>query len=104
MRKILLVAPLVAAFMLSGCATTGGTSNTDIIKQIREAAVAACGFLPTINTVAQILASGNPIVATASGVAGAICAAVANLPPAAARRGAAPPTVAGVVIHGRFVR
>jgi hypothetical protein len=29
---------------------------------------------------------------------------VTAMPPASARRGAAPPTVAGVVIHGRFVR
>ena len=103
MRKSLLALPLIAAFMLSGCATPG-TTNTDIIKAVREAAVAACGFLPTISTVAEIIASGNPIVATASGIANAICAAVTALPPLATRKGSAPPTVAGVVIHGRFVR
>ncbi len=102
MKKLLLAIPLAAALTFGGCATTGG--NVNVIEQVRQAAVAVCGFLPTVETVAAILASGNPIVATASGIANAICDAVTHLPPMTARRGAPAPSVAGVVIHGKFVR
>ena len=103
MRKFLLAASLAAAFMLSGCATTG-TNQASFIEQVRQAAVAVCGFLPTVDTVGQIILAGNPAFITASAIANGICAAVANVPPLSARKGAAPPTVAGVVIHGRFIR
>jgi len=105
MRKALLVAPITAMFLLSGCATTGTGSPAALIEQVRQAAVAACGFLPTVETVAGIISAGNPIIITASGIANAICAAAAAVPPTLqARRKAAPPMVNGVVIHGRFVR
>ena len=98
--------PLVLFLTLGGCTTTGGVSPDAkaFLEQVRQSAVAVCGFLPTIDTVAAIIATGNPIVATVSGLANAICAAVTALPPVQLRRGAAPPTVAGVVIHGKFVR
>lgn len=104
MRKFMLALPLLAT--LAGCAT--GTSpaptNVDIIKAVRDAAVATCGFLPDAVTVGNIILAGNPAFVTASAIATAICAAVNNLPKTAMRRGAAVPTVAGVPIHGRFVR
>jgi hypothetical protein len=102
--KFILVIPLAASLLLGGCATSGtGPSTADIIAQVRQAAVATCGFLPTIDTVAQILAAGNPTVIIAGTVANAICAAVTATPMQARRRGAVA-TVNGVVIHGRFVR
>jgi hypothetical protein len=102
--KFLLVIPLVGALLLGGCTTTGtSTSTADIIAQVRQTTVAVCGFLPTIDTVAQILAAGNPSVMIAGTIANAICAAVTATTPPARRRGAVP-TVSGVVIHGRFVR
>jgi hypothetical protein len=102
MRKFLMAIPLVAAMTLAGCATTG-TDNKNFLEQVRQAAVAVCGFLPAVDTVVAIVATGNPIAATVAGLANAICAAVTALPPAEVRRGAPPPTVAGVVIHGKFV-
>src|ERR1035437_3132385 len=44
----------ISALMLGGCATTGGTTSATIV-QIQQAAVIACGFLPTVSTVANIL-------------------------------------------------
>lgn len=108
MRKLLIAAALSCG--LAGCATTSGTPSIDV-GQVQQAAIAACGFLPTVETVVGIIATfatggaAAPVVATAEGVAEAICSAV--VPKAAARRGgapAAPPAVNGVVIHGQFVR
>jgi hypothetical protein len=102
LRRLILAAPLVGILSLSGCATTG--SNGQVIDQVRQVAVVTCGFLPTVETVAAIISAGNPLISGVSTIASAICAAVTALPPVQLRRGAAPPTVAGVVIHGRFVR
>ena len=98
LRKLVLAVPVTAALLLSGCATTG---TSTVITQIQSTAVAICGFLPTVTTVANILANGNPIVTSITDVASVICAAVT---PKAARRGAVIPTVNGVTVRGRFVR
>lgn len=98
------------ALSLAGCATTV-TENLPPaqqpinIQQVQQLATTVCGFLPTVATVASILATftgGGTIVSTAEGVASAICAAV--VPRRGARRGAAPPRVNGVTVRGRFVR
>lgn len=104
--------PLALAFSLAGCAavgTTGSVSPTSLVtfeQDVQAAAVQACGFLPTAETVAGIIATGNPIVSTAGAVANAICDAV--LPAKAAHAAGKPmaiiPTVAGVIVHGKFVR
>lgn len=102
MRKLLCVSALV--FALNGCASTGtgtGPTPADVIAEARNIAVAACGFLPAVSTVAGILAAGNPALTTASAVASAICAAVTA--PAAAR-GTRIPTVNGVPVQGSFVK
>jgi hypothetical protein len=105
MRRFVMTTTVASALMLGGCATTG-TNTQAVIEQARQAAVAVCGFLPTVDTVAAILAAGNPIYLTASGIANGICEAVKSIPAPdklAGRRRAAP-VVAGVVIHGRFVK
>jgi predicted small secreted protein len=108
MKRTILAAAVAGSLALGGCATTGGTpiNVQSFIEQVQAAASVACGFLPTAETVAQIIATGNPIVTTAGDVANAICKAVTvppSTPPAVAARlrAAGPPTVAGVVIHGR---
>jgi hypothetical protein len=107
--KALKILMLGSSIMLGSCATTG-TSSTDLqaaIAAIRSATVAACSFLPTVSTVANLLTAGNPIAQSAESVAALICAAVQPVKQAlrhGAKRGAtAPPTVNGVVIHGRFL-
>ncbi len=102
MKKLIMTTAVAASLLLGGCATTG-TDTKSLIEQVRQAAVSVCGFLPTVDTVAQIILAANPAYMTASAIANGICAAVATIPPqlSAKRRGV--PVVAGVVVHGRFV-
>ena len=120
MRKVLLAC--TAALALSGCAQLqtifGGITSatpTQLVVDVEQAAVAACNFLPTAETVAGIIAVGNPALATATAIANAICAAVSpktqiaqSLLSSPAMRSvvkpnATVPTVAGVPVHGTFV-
>jgi hypothetical protein len=102
MHKLLFTIPLIAGLSLGGCATTSTPFDLNsFIAQVQTDTNAVCAFIPTAETVANIVATGNPIVATAGAVANAICAAVAP-PKTAGRLGATVPTVAGVVVHGRF--
>lgn len=105
MRKILLASAI--ALSLSGCATTGGNppDMNAIIAQIQQTTAQICSFVPTVETVAAIIAAGSgggatPAVVGVASIANAICAAVTK--PAAARRGV--PTVNGVPVNGSFVR
>jgi hypothetical protein len=95
----------ISALMLGGCATTGGTTSATIV-QIQQAAVVACGFLPTVSTVANILVAptgpaGVAVSMTVEAIAGAICQAVTAK---SMKKGGAAPTVYGVPIHGQFTR
>lgn len=102
MRKLMLSA--TTALFLSGCATTGtgGLDIPGVIAQVQSITASVCMFIPTAETVAGILAAGNPILGTATAVADAICAAVTKK---GARLGVgAAPTVAGVPIHGTFLQ
>ncbi len=110
MRNIIFAGVAAASISLGGCATLG-TAPTDItsfIGQIQATTAAVCAFVPTAETVASVIgAVGGPagvgIVATANGIASAICAAVAPAKQAGRLR-ATVPTVAGVVIHGKFLQ
>lgn len=103
MRRLLLSAALAAS--LSGCASVGGISPTagSFIDQVRAATSAACAFLPTAETVANILATGNPLVSTASTIADAICNAVKPKLVSGKLRRATAPSVLGVPVHGKFL-
>jgi hypothetical protein len=107
-RSFVAGSAMLCTVALGGCASTGGTTATDIttvISQVQQAAVAACSFLPTTATVANILGTVAGVGAEtqlATTVAAQICAAVS--PAASVRRGGAAPTVNGVVVHGRFVK
>lgn len=99
MKNLVTVAGL--ALSLGACATLQsplGNSNT-IIK-IQNAAIAACAFLPTAQTIASILAANDPKLATAEAVAAAICAAIQ---PTAHALIYVAPAVDGVQIVGAFV-
>lgn len=113
LRSGLLALVLVGAVGLAGCDLTTGSGGapggsaaaeaktTQVITEAQQKAVSICSYLPTAQTITDIFLSGNPIYQTATGIASAICKAVSNK--SAARRSAAPPTVAGVVIRGRRV-
>jgi hypothetical protein len=110
MKNLLLSAIVAASVGLGGCSTTGTPPITNInsfIAQVQSTAVAVCAFLPTAGTVAEIITLGNPLVSTVDQIVSSICTAVATtvVPPLAGTRfGIAPPTVLGVVVHGRFVK
>lgn len=94
-RALLVIPVLVVG--LSGCeALKGGKFS---IADAQAAAVKACSFLPTANTVANIIAAGSPALNTASAIGDAICAAIAPK----AGVGAGKPTVVGVPIEGQRV-
>lgn len=105
-RRPLLAA--TAALLLGSCSTTGGVATGITIAGVQNAAVAICAFLPTANTVGNILAAGNPLLVTAEAVAEAICAAVGTAPTVVAKSGrrrlVAMPMVNGVPIQGKFLR
>lgn len=71
------------------------------VSQIQGAAVAACKYLPTATTVAQLVSSSSSI-STAASIAGLICGAVTSIP--LADGGSRTPKVNGVVIRGQFVK
>jgi len=106
MRKVLAVS--LVALHLSGCAAQTQATIDTIVATARKYAVAYCGYQPTINTVANIIRAGDPLIQTAEAVANAICTAVTAPAPvgvAALSSSARPvPMVAGVVVKGKFVR
>lgn len=85
-----------AALSLGACDKQTGTLD---LSGAQNLAVQICGFLPTVQTVANIFASGSPALDTAGEVANAICQAV-NTPRATGQK----PVVAGVVVEGQRVR
>lgn len=109
MRKTMLA--VATSFALSGCAgTLPGidpsiqTNIDNTIAQVQSITTSACKFLPTAQTVANIIATftgSQSVVATASAIANSICNAVTAK---SVRRGATRPMVRGVVLRGQFVR
>jgi len=101
MRHILCV--IGASLSISSCAN--GVIDQSKIDQVQTIAVAVCGFLPTVETVANLIAPGISVVPSV--VAQAICDAVRPGGMASARpRGTAPQAayVGKVKIEGQFVR
>jgi hypothetical protein len=111
-----------AAMLLASCATLGkpGSTLSNVAVEAQAIAVQICGFEPTVDTVLQILSTGNPGLQAAEAVANAICRAVTStsavdagetdngyIQLAVYREAQAPkkkPSVNGVVVHGRFVK
>ena len=76
MKNLTIKALLVAAGLsLAACnsITNPFTNQPITAADVQQAAVQACGFLPTASTVASILTAGNPAVDTAASIASAIC-------------------------------
>lgn len=90
------------AMFAAGCTTTTVPvpGEPTQIESVQSAAKAACAFLPTAETVADIIASGDPRLTSAAAVARAICAALVPLPNGIRTLVAPVPTVNGVVIRG----
>lgn len=108
MKKFLLSASLAGSMALGGCATTGGLPPdiTNQLEQAQQIAVQVCGFLPTIQTVQNIVVAsayppGIPVAELANLIGNSICAAVKAK---SAKLGGKGPTFAGVPIKGQWVR
>jgi hypothetical protein len=89
MKNFLIACIVAVSFTLGGCASMGGGTGTspdiaNIIAQVQNYTKLACGFVPTVTVVANILSAGNPGVIAAAAVAQAICTAA--VPPAAGRK------------------
>ncbi len=104
MKRTLIMAGLAAS--LAGCASVPGSLPTQGgIKDIQNAAAQICRFVPTAQTVANILLSGNMTVSTVLGIATSICNAV-TINPLADGPGAKnyKPHVNGVLVRGTFIK
>lgn len=102
MRKLFIAA--AAMFSLAACTTTDPTTGEQIaITDVQSGAKAACRFLPTAKTVADIITTDDPRLATASAIARAICAALDPQPTGIMTLYKAAPSVNGVVVRGEFV-
>jgi hypothetical protein len=114
MRKILLAS--VVILPLGGCIQTVDTYTPAVSpvvsaiisvapEQVQNYAVAACGFLPTAQTVANLVAvwTGAQVPDVARQIAAEICAAV-TAPKPATRRARSVTVLHGVPITGAFVR
>lgn len=101
--KMILVA-CALALGLTGCASMGNAPSqaniSETAKKIQSYTRLACGFLPTVSTIAAILSRGAS--AGPAAIASDICAAVTTVP--LADGPGHKPKVAGVVVHGKFVR
>lgn len=112
MRNLVVAAALSLA--LAACATTapstspaptiGGADPAAIVAQVQAATTTACKFLPTAQTVLNLVSAFTDVSALGpvAAMAQAICNAVASPTARLARRG--PPRVRGVAVKGKFVR
>lgn len=106
MRKTLIALSFAAT--LGGCAAGldgKPTVDSNVQAQVQQAAASICGFVPTISTVASIVATfttAGPVVDLVSQVATAICDVVA--PKKNMMRRAVRPAVNGVLVQGYFIR
>lgn len=124
MKRFAIVLGLASALAVAGCSTvpsggpitvpniTGTTLTapggvTDAIKQVQTTAQQICSFVPTAQTVANVLSVfGVPGVDTAASIANQICSAVGK---AGSRRGVRMKAAIArggkrVVIEGKHVR
>lgn len=80
-----------------------GQQAAEVIGKVQDYTTKACSFVPTAQTVANLLASfGVGTLAGAVDVAQQICAAVGPRT-ASARRSSAPKTLRGIPIRGYYV-
>ncbi len=73
MLKFLISTSLAGALLLGSCASVDVVA---FITAVQQNVATACLIVPTAQTIADIIAAGNPALATVEAVAAAICAAV----------------------------
>lgn len=102
-RSVLALAGLLAGTSLTACALPPG--GLPLIDQIQQAVTTACDFLPTAETVADLLLGDWPVADQVTAIATAICDAIGSPSPMgrSSIAPAGPPIVQGVPIEGVFV-
>ena len=98
------IVALVAA-SLAGCATNREEIDAKI-KEVQDATKLACSFVPTVDTVAQIITAftgGAEAVGLVGAAARGICNAVTTAP-LADGPGDRIPRYRGVVINGHYIK
>lgn len=98
MKKTLLA--IVVCAPLAACVTSADVENK--ISEVQGYTRLACSYLPTVATIAKIIAAGGA-VDSAAAIGGAICNAVTTAP-LADGPGDRIPRVNGVVIRGAFIK
>ena len=108
MRHLIALPVIAATLAMGGCesltAISGGHAPT--VAEIQADAQSTCGYLPTAETVTDMVTKANAQAAAGyvlgSTIANIICGAVTSK--SASRDGRHMPMAYGVAIHGRFVR
>lgn len=77
-RKIGLATTLVVALLAAGCSGGITTLTADQIKEIQTLTTTACGFLPTLVTIAALAGASGTVAVPISSIAEAICKAVST--------------------------
>lgn len=96
-----------STLFLSACQSTGGgVTVPSEVGEIQSTTVQICKFVPTVQTVLNLLALAQPGLSGVGQIASAICASVAKEPSGVARAPAPipAPQIGGVNIQGYFVR
>ena len=100
-KKIGLISVLgISLVTLTGC---NGTIDPAVVSVIQQDVVAACNFLPTVNTIIQILNKQDPNVTKGTDIAKAVCVAVVPGGNPSAPTLVAP-MVDGVLVIGKFLK
>lgn len=111
--RIAIITAAAASLLVASC-NESSVDTQALLTTAQADAVDACQFLPTAETITNIVAAANPIATTAEQIANVICAAVKPLAPVLAGApamllaaqppvGVVQPMALGVKIHGRFV-
>lgn len=114
MKSLLTPILVVIALTFGACSSTGSLPTPtpgqvdQAITKAQEFTRQLCGFVPTANTIANLLkVFGVNSVADLTAIAQQVCTAVAPIASTKSSRkrmAVAPPTVRGVPIRGTFVR
>ena len=104
MVQIKVVPVFLISVIVSSCqtpATTApGTGDRSVVETSIEETRRLCSFVPTTETIVALLGTGQSYLAVATGIAKAICNAVA--PAGQPTRAAGTVRVSGVPVRGSF--
>lgn len=110
MNRLSIITYAVAALMLASATTVSNAQSgaaaqaASTVAETKASTRDFCNFVPTTQTILQILAIGVPWLQTAQFIAAAICNAIPAQGPDAKRAFIAnPPTVYGVPVKGSYV-